>query len=82
MFCSKCGTEINEEDIFCPKCGNKRKGSNLDVKQTDSSLASEEYNSIDTGISVKKKTNKQTTIHYFCNCCGNSGCNSCVCQFV
>ncbi len=58
MFCSKCGTEINEEDIFCPKCGNKRKGSNLDVKQTDSSLASEEYNSIDTGISVKKKTNK------------------------
>ena len=22
MFCSKCGTEIYDGVIFCPKCGN------------------------------------------------------------
>ena len=24
MFCSNCGNELNENDIFCQKCGTKR----------------------------------------------------------
>ena len=23
MYCSKCGNEINEGSLFCPKCGAK-----------------------------------------------------------
>ena len=23
MYCSKCGKELNESDVFCPSCGNK-----------------------------------------------------------
>ena len=23
MYCSKCGNEINEDSLFCPKCGAK-----------------------------------------------------------
>ncbi|MCD8379054.1 MAG: zinc-ribbon domain-containing protein [Lachnospiraceae bacterium] len=23
MYCSKCGTRLNEGDLFCPKCGNR-----------------------------------------------------------
>lgn len=25
MFCNKCGYELNDEDMFCPECGNKIK---------------------------------------------------------
>lgn len=25
MFCSRCGTQIGDEDEFCPKCGNSLK---------------------------------------------------------
>ena len=25
MYCSKCGAEINDDDVFCAKCGNKLK---------------------------------------------------------
>ena len=23
MYCSKCGKEIKDSDVFCPACGNK-----------------------------------------------------------
>lgn len=28
MFCSKCGSKINEGDLFCIKCGNKAESNN------------------------------------------------------
>ena len=28
MFCSNCGTKLNENDLFCPNCGTKRQSHN------------------------------------------------------
>ena len=51
--CSKCGVELNEEQIFCPKCGNKR---DFQINEEVSS-AIEKFNQ---GIEkkAKKKKNK------------------------
>lgn len=32
MFCSKCGKEVNDNDSYCPSCGNKLGGGNQEVK--------------------------------------------------
>jgi len=32
MFCSKCGKEVNDNDSYCPSCGNKLGGGNQEIK--------------------------------------------------
>jgi hypothetical protein len=37
-FCGKCGTKIEEGDIFCPNCGTKTGVSNSSINQTITSF--------------------------------------------
>ncbi len=36
MFCKKCGEEINNEAVVCPKCGCSTKQENIDPKFRES----------------------------------------------
>lgn len=39
MFCNNCGEKLNENENFCPKCGNKRKTiQNQEIKKSDGLL--------------------------------------------
>lgn len=33
MYCTKCGQMVNEEYVFCPRCGNKIKKESLNIQQ-------------------------------------------------
>lgn len=45
MFCEKCGNQIPDDALFCPKCGFKQEqtGANREQKATQSGGASEEH---------------------------------------
>ena len=53
MFCFKCGSEIKEEDLFCPKCG---------TRQMLSAVGNEKVESIEAEISVPNKSKKKIII--------------------
>lgn len=43
MFCSKCGSQIDDDSVFCPECGNQVSGSNFTTGN-----AQGEYNQSDS----------------------------------
>ena len=53
MYCYKCGKEIPDDAIFCPKCGTKRKDSKLDEVKPDKVRADETKSEAVTPEEVK-----------------------------
>ena len=52
MFCSKCGNELKENDIFCNKCGEKV------VKEQQNNIE-QKTNEIEYTETIKEQTNKK-----------------------
>ena len=52
MFCSKCGTKLNDGDMFCPKCGAKVGGEDAPVSDETSKPVS---GNADNNKNTKKK---------------------------
>lgn len=54
MYCSKCGNELKEEDLFCNKCGNKiEQGLN-----TNNNAVKKEHWIKNTKLAIKCRENK------------------------
>lgn len=62
MYCTKCGTELKESDVYCYKCGEKTVNSNENLSQNEvsnGSLPIDEVSKL-----VREKTEKcYATIH-------------------
>lgn len=58
MFCTQCGSELTENDKFCPNCGAKNRA--LDVKVTEEAEAEEaiEEKLHEAGETAKEKINE------------------------
>lgn len=63
MFCSKCGCELNSNDVFCSKCGNKV----YEEKKTDDTPKFISNNCGNCGAALKKLTQSR----YLCEYCGS-----------
>ena len=50
MFCSKCGSEIMEEAVICPKCGCYT--SNANVSKINKSVKSTQTSSLKTAAKI------------------------------
>ena len=44
MYCKKCGSQIDNDSVFCPKCGANQTTS-LATKETDEKMNGEQVNS-------------------------------------
>ena len=66
-YCSKCGTQLNDDDIFCTKCGNKISLPNFQEKIINSTNNNEKLiehvNQLEkdsNSLLIKLKSNKMT----------------------
>lgn len=64
MFCSKCGTQLREEDVFCAGCGTKIKKDNDVASQMG--LVDDEVNAAMTSglVKVKKQKSVKTIVEF------------------
>ena len=54
-YCHKCGSEVNEENAFCPKCG-----ANLKVKAPPTPMSPEHYGSEKAEKNEKQEKDEKT----------------------
>ena len=67
LFCTKCGTEMEQDDLFCQSCGAKRKKEKVQSKNKEEEEPDEKT---EEEIKQTKKTKKETV--YKCPNCGSS----------
>jgi uncharacterized Zn finger protein (UPF0148 family) len=57
MYCKKCGAKLNDDALFCPKCGNRVKTESSDDKTISSESEEKENND-----KVQEQSNEQVII--------------------
>ena len=58
-FCNKCGIELTDDDVFCPKCGNKIEIEKSEVKTPEAETAERPSMTKEESIALATKLAKE-----------------------
>ena len=59
VFCSNCGTELDENQKFCPECGTRNEDAFKEAAPETSKLAQEVESEVKTEITESVKQQKE-----------------------